>query len=301
MSKQKIILDTDPGVDDAICLALTCAYDDLLELLAVTTIGGNNYTSVTTQNALNLLAFFNKPDIPVYYGEDQYLKRPFDPPVAQFHGANGLADYQLPTSTKVKGELKASEAIYQLCKANPKEVIVVTVGPMTNLAKALLDHPDLGSLIKKVVVMGGGINCGNITPYAEANVGHDAEAADIVFSSGLPVDMIGLNTTRQCPLPLAYFEELAKTMRLDIADFIKALIIFRKGEPMHDAIAMATLIDDSFVQWQTGQISIELTDELRKGETICIADKEGHHRASTIADPEAFLKIFQRVGSYYHS
>ena len=73
MSKQKIILDTDPGVDDAICLALTCAYDDLLELLAVTTIGGNNYTSVTTQNALNLLAFFNKPDIPVYYGEDQYL------------------------------------------------------------------------------------------------------------------------------------------------------------------------------------------------------------------------------------
>lgn len=299
MSKQKIILDTDPGVDDAVCLALTCAYDDILDLLAVTTIGGNNYTAVTTQNALDLLALYNKSEIPVYYGEDQYLKRSFDPPVAQFHGANGLGDYQIPASTSSKGDLKASEAIYHLCKANPQEVIVVTVGPMTNLAKALLDHPDLSSLIKKVVVMGGGLNCGNITPYAEANIGHDADAADIVFFSGLPIDMIGLNTTRQCPLPLAYFEELAQTMRQDVAEFIKALIIFRKGEPMHDAIAMATLIDDSFINWQKGIIKIELNDELRKGETVCIADAEGHHRASTTVNHEAFLKIFARVGSYY--
>lgn len=298
MKRIPILIDTDPGVDDSVCLALAVAYSDYFDLKAVTTIGGNNYTSVTTRNALDLLAFYGA-DVPVYSGEQSYLKEPFGPPVAKFHGVNGLGNAEIPHTTKQAENQIASEAIYQIAKECNGELTVVTVGPETNLGKAFLDHPDLKDYIKKIVVMGGGVHRGNITPYAEANVGHDAYAADIVFNSDIPLDMIGLNVTMVCPLPLDVFDPMATSMKEDVREFLRKLIIFRNGEPMHDAIALATLVDDSFIEWQTGDIQIELNDKVRFGETVVTENKNGHHRAAMTIDKEHYYRIFSKIPAYF--
>jgi len=298
MKRIPIVLDTDPGVDDAVCLALTVAYGDTLDLKAVTTIGGNNYTSVTTQNALDLLQLYGS-NTPVYPGEDSYLKEEFAEPVAKFHGANGLGDANIPSSNNKPENKRASEAIYQIAKECNGELVLVTVGPETNLGKAFLDHPDLKSFIKKIVVMGGGVHIGNITKYAEANVGHDRYAADIVFSSGIPIDMIGLNVTKFMPLPRRVFEDMSTNTREDVREFILKLIDFRNGEPMHDAIAMATLVDDSFITWQNSDVHIELNDEIRFGETVVKENPNGHIRVAMDFDLEKYYRIFSRIAEYY--
>lgn len=298
MKKIPIILDTDPGVDDAVCLALAVSYPEVLDLKAVCTIGGNNTTAITTRNALDLLQLYGS-SCPVYAGETCYLTEPFGQPVAKFHGHNGLGDAQIARSQRQQEQLIASEAIYQIAKENSKELVVVTVGPQTNLAKAFLDHPDLKDHLKKIVVMGGGVNKGNITPYAEANIGHDRFASDIIFNSGVPIDMVGLNVTLQLGWPKEIFERNAAKTKKEVKDFILALIHFRHGEPMHDAIALATLIDDTFLTWQRSDVTIEMKNFERFGETVVVANPQGKIRVAMDYDREKFYQIMARIADYY--
>lgn len=199
MERIPIVIDTDPGIDDFFCLALACAYSDRLDLRAVTTMGGNNHTDVTTQNALNILSLF-RTDVPVARGADRYLEAEFGAPAAKCHGSNGVGDLILPQSDRTPDALPAWDKLYEIAKAAQGELVLVTVAPLTNIALALQKHPDLPHWIKKIVMMGGSIGRGNITPYVEANAGHDPAATKLVFESGIPIDMVGLSITLGCPI-----------------------------------------------------------------------------------------------------
>ena len=194
MTKQKIILDCDPGHDDAIALLLSC-YSDKLDLIAVTTCAGNQTIEKTSKNALNLLNYFNKSDIPLSKGCSSPLVREIMT-CPEIHGESGLDGFTFP---KYKEEYDDREA-YKLIidKALENEgIIVITTGPMTNLAKAISHTPEITKNIKEIVLMGGSTGEGNMTKAAEFNILVDPEAADICFSSGIPLRMLGLNVTRQ--------------------------------------------------------------------------------------------------------
>ena len=293
-----IVLDTDPGVDDFFCLAMLCAFPEEFSLRAVTTIGGNNSTEVTTKNALDILALFGK-DAPVYPGADHFTEEEFGEPVVFAHGHNGLADVTLRASKREPEKEKAWDALYQIAKEENGELVVVTVGPQTNLALALLKYPSLKTKIRKIVMMGGTLGTGNISPYAEANVGNDAIASRVIFESGIPVDMIGLDTTRQCKVSLEEFEEMSEKTDPLIREIMRRMITFRKGEAMHDAAAFSTLLDPEIVSWKTGTIHVETETPLKKGRTTICETPQGIHRAAYEPRRERYKEVFGRMLERY--
>lgn len=249
MSQIPIIIDTDPGVDDFFCIALGCAFSDVFNLRAITTIGGNNSTDVTTQNALDILKLFRRSEVPVARGAGRYLCQEFGVPVIKFHGINGLGNAYIDHSDARIDHYKAWDKIYREAVMYDGELVVVAVGPETNLAMAFSKYPQLPSMLKKIVIMGGTLTTGNVSEYAEANIYHDAEAARIVFESGVPIDMIGLNVTRQAPLTKAILDDITDCDP-KIKDVMLELIRFRHEEAMHDAIAISSMISDDIITFK---------------------------------------------------
>ena len=193
MDKQKIIIDCDPGHDDAIGL-LVAYYSDELDLIGVSTCAGNQTIDKTSRNANNLLRFFNS-DIKVAKGETNPIKRKVKT-CPEIHGESGLDGYDFPEYKEEYDSRPAYQFIIDTVLAN-KDIIVVTTGPMTNLALAISKCPDITKNIKEIVLMGGSTTEGNITPEAEFNIIVDPEAADICFKAGVPLRMLGLNVTRK--------------------------------------------------------------------------------------------------------
>lgn len=297
MPRIPIVIDTDPGVDDFFCIAIGCAFPEVFDLRAITTIGGNNLTEVTTRNALDILSFLGK-SVSVAAGATRFLMREFDAPAAQFHGSNGLGDQVIPHTSNKAVDIPAWEMIYkQACECSG-ELVVVTVGPETNLAMAIQKHPDIVTKIKKVLVMGGSTTFGNRTPYAESNIFNDPFAAQIVFESGIPIDMVGLNVTHMCPLDYRTFDSMKKDAREDVIAFMRGLIVFRDFQPiLHDAIAISTLVDPSFVTWKECNICIETQNEEHLGQTVPM---EGTgHRVAIDCDRERYLKVFETMVSRF--
>ncbi len=294
-----LVIDTDPGVDDFFCIALACAYPELFDIKAICTIGGNNATDVTTRNALDILKLLRREDIPVARGADRFLKEEFGEPVEQFHGRNGLGNVGIPASERQIDPLPAWEKIYQAAKESHGELILVTVGPETNLALAFQKHPDLSSLVRRIVVMGGTTTNGNVTQYAEANIWHDAPAARIVFASGVPVDMVGLNVTRQAPLKQDIFDGIS-SVRSDVKEVMSKLIAFRNQEAMHDSIAFATLLDDDVFTWQKAHTYVVDDYGERHGQTVVEADQEPlNSRVAIGIDTKAYYRIMKEmIGRY---
>ncbi|MBR4461048.1 MAG: nucleoside hydrolase [Erysipelotrichaceae bacterium] len=288
-----ILVDTDPGVDDFFCIALACAFPELFDVKAICTIGGNNTTDVTTANALNILKLLEREDIPVARGADSYLTEEFSEPVEKFHGRNGLGNVEIPAADRTADPLPAYEKIYQVAKECNGELIVVTVGPETNLALAFEKHPDLSSLIKKIVVMGGTTDKGNVTEYAEANIWHDAPAAKIVFESGVPIDMIGLNVTRQAPLRQEIFDGIVE-VREDVKEVMSGLINFRNEEAMHDSIAFASLLNDKIFTWLDAYTYVIADHSEHHGQTVIEEDKERlNSRVAIGIDTEAYYRVMK--------
>ena len=243
-----VILDTDPGVDDFFAIAMLCANRDRINLLGLTAEGGNNTTAVTAQNALNVLLLLGCDDVPVARGMDQYLTRPFGAPVAKFHGANGMGNVDLPVSNHGLAKERAWDFIYTQAK-EAGSIVLVTVGPLTNVAVALCKYPDLKAHVSRIVMMGGTTDRGNIGPYTEANMGHDALASRIVFESGIPIDMVGLNVTRDCIISPAEFDVMSGHSDSLTASVMRDLIVFRAGEALHDPIAAAAMLVSEIISW----------------------------------------------------
>ena len=191
----KILLDCDPGHDDAIALLLALASPEV-ELVGVTTVHGNQTLEKTTVNALKLLEFTGRTDVPVAAGAARPILR--EPFVAEYvHGESGMDGPSLPAPTTEPDPRHAVDFIADTIRASDEPITLVPTGPLTNIGLFLALHPDAAEQVDRIVLMGGAYGEGNVTPAAEFNIWVDPEAADRVFQSGLDVTMIGLDVTHQ--------------------------------------------------------------------------------------------------------
>jgi inosine-uridine nucleoside N-ribohydrolase len=267
-----VILDCDPGHDDAIALLLALASPEL-ELLGVTTTYGNQTLEKTTANALRVLELAGRTDIRVAAGADAPLERELVV-AAHVHGESGLDGPTLPAPTAAPSSMDAVSFISDLVRSAPRPVTLVPTGPLTNVARYLDAHDTNG--IERIVLMGGAVAEGNFTPAAEFNIWCDPEAAASVFSSGLDVTMIGLDVTHKAVVGPAVEERLRAAG--PIGEFVAELIVFFSryhaqtygwdGAPIHDAVAVAHLIRPGLVQTKYRNVEIELDSELCRGRTV---------------------------------
>ena len=194
---KKVILDTDPGIDDAQAIAFALAHPDI-HLLGLTTVFGNASIELTTRNALLLLERFGHPELPVARGAETPLEQTPFPPADFVHGADGLGNLDLADPVGAAVSASAAEFIVEQTRQDPGNITLIAVGPLTNIAAAVSLDPSLPSRVKELIVMGGTVDePGNVTPLAEANFHNDPHAADQVFAHDWPVTVIGLDVTHQ--------------------------------------------------------------------------------------------------------
>jgi inosine-uridine nucleoside N-ribohydrolase len=271
----RIILDTDPGVDDAIAIFLALRSPEL-HVEAVTPVCGNVPLSLTLPNALRLVEIAGRTDIPVAAGAATPLVRRLV--TAKYaHGNNGLGGVEFP-EPKLKPVFEtATELIRRIVRANPDEISIVAIGPLTNVATVLKSDPTIAPLIKSIVIMGGSLSGGNITPAAEFNFYVDPEAARIVFDSGIPLTMVGLDVTRKVIIreeQIRALEAAQNPVSLAAGKILRAnLDRLNKtgnanGFAMHDPLTVAQLIDPSVVTLKDFFVEIETTGELTAGQSL---------------------------------
>ena len=271
----RVIIDTDPGVDDALALLLAMRSPEL-KIEGITPVAGNVPLELTLPNALRLVEIAGRTDIPVAAGARVPLVRRLV--TAQYaHGENGLGGAVFPDPTTRPIEEPASEFIRRIVRKYPHEVTLITIGPLTNVATALNSDPDLAALIRGLTMMGGSLSGGNITPAAEFNVYVDPEAARIVFQSGIRITMVGLDVTRKTSLTEDHVRTLegAQNRCAQAAAKIGRNAIahnrergFLVGPNMHDSLAVAAYLDPTILKWQEFYVDVETTGELTSGETL---------------------------------
>jgi inosine-uridine nucleoside N-ribohydrolase len=266
-----IILDCDPGHDDAIALLLTLASPEL-ELLGVTTTYGNQTLEKTTANALRVLELAGRTDVPVARGADRPLRRELVV-AAHVHGESGLDGPVLPPpQTTASADDALSFMRSRMESGEP--VTLVPTGPLTNVARYLDMHGADG--IARIVLMGGSIAEGNMTPAAEFNIWCDPEAAHAVFSSGLDVTMVGLDVTHKAIVGPALTERLRASGRIGsvVAELNEFFSLYHRrtygwdGAPIHDAVAVASLVLPDLVETRWVNVEVELESELCRGRTV---------------------------------
>ena len=196
MAAQKVIIDTDPGIDDAMAILLACVHDDV-DLIGLTTIFGNVTTDVATRNALRLAELAGQ-EIPVARGAEAPLKLPARPVAAEVHGREGFGHVPPARPGASPVGRSAAEFICETVSAHPGEIVLCPIGPLTNLALALQHDPSIAHKVKSVTVMGGSVaEGGNVTEHAEANIWQDPHAAEIVFAAPWDVTLVGLDVTHK--------------------------------------------------------------------------------------------------------
>ena len=279
---KKIIIDTDPGIDDAMAILFALAAPEL-EVVGITTIFGNVETPLATHNALHLLEFAEKPHIPVAHGAERPLHVAFRGPAAFVHGTDGLGETnQAPPTIKPIAQ-SAAQFIVEMIMAHPGEITLVPVGPLTNIALALLLEPRIVQQVAEVVIMGGAATVnGNVNPAAEANIYHDPHAADLVFTAGWPLTMVGLDVTTKVIMDEPYLAALCTPGRKTGAylyDIVRFYLRFHQhvhqiyAAYTHDPSAIAYLIDPSLFHTQQGSIRV-ITEGIARGHTLM--DRRGH-------------------------
>ncbi len=297
---KKIIIDTDPGIDDAIALCYAFAHPGL-DVLALTTIYGNVATELATENALRLCEL-NQHSIPVATGAAQPLQ--IDPnPVADFvHGKNGFGEVILPAPSLSASTLTAAEKIVDLIHQHPNEVTLVAVGPLTNLALALELSPDITELVSEVVIMGGAFHCdGNITPHAEANLWGDPHAGKKVFNAKWPITVHGLDVTYKIRMSAHYLDELAQSQPT-IGGFLRDAAQFYiefyqrqhnfNGCCPHDLLALSYVTHPEWYTLESGSLDVITEGESIGKTTINTADKSNKSIATNV-NSDALLKDYK--------
>ena len=220
MNRRPVIIDCDPGIDDAMALLAAFRAPEL-DIRAITPVAGNVPLRHTAPNTLKILALGGREDIPVYPGADRPLTGQVRE-ASEVHGADGLMGWPMPEPKSVLREEKAWDIIYREARALAGDLEIVATGPLTNLAIALARYPDLPQYVKKMTVMGGGACFGNATPAAEFNIYADPEAAEMVFRSGIPITLCGLDVCHRAHLTEAEVEAL-ETLGTVQAAFCAAL------------------------------------------------------------------------------
>lgn len=307
MSSQSLIIDCDPGVDDAVALFLAFAAPEL-ELLAVTTVGGNVAGARTQRNARMVRQIAGREGVPVYIGAERPLKRP-PSGAGAFHGDEGLGDLEPFEPTGIVADGPAAMAIVDLAMSRPQgSVAVAVMGPMTNLALAMRRERRLAEWLGPVVVMGGARSeGGNITPSAEFNVWADPDAAAVVFGSGCEVIALGLDATHQVRATEARIAAIA-VIDSEAAQTIAALLRFSQrvereivgwptpdwGAPLHDPCTIAWLLKPELFQTRPCRIEVETGSELTRGHTAVefrVDPQAARHRWAVAADGQGVFDL----------
>jgi inosine-uridine nucleoside N-ribohydrolase len=304
----QIILDTDPGHDDAIALLLALASPEL-EVLGVTTVSGNQTLEKTTANALKILEFVERTDLPVHVGAARPLVRE-QWAAAYVHGESGLDGPDLPDP---KTEPRAGHAV-DFIAAQAEEhdgVVLVPVGPLTNIGLLLAKYPGIERRIARVVLMGGAIAEGNVTPAAEFNIWADPEAAHRVFTSGIDVTMVGLDVTHKALLLPEKVDELrgagrVGTLVAQLYDFYHGHHVRMygwEGSPVHDALAVAHVIRADFLETQHRNVQIDIGPEPGRGRTYVdlwkrTGNEPNAHVGVDVDGPGFVDFLIQRLSTY---
>lgn len=273
---RKIIIDTDPGVDDAMAIFFAL-HSPELDLIGLTTIFGNVHTTLATTNALRLLEIAGRPDIPVAKGADNPLAVPFGGPVPFVHGDDGQGNIFLDPPQGKALDMTAAQFIIDRVMRSPGEITLVPIGPLTNIALALRLEPRIAENVKEVVLMGGNaLGPGNASPAAEANIRNDPEAADVVFSAPWKVTMVGLDVTHKV---IMTDEHLAEYGRIDnpMAQHVSRIVphyrnFFNRayglnGIYVHDSSAIAYLIDPSLFKVISCPVCVDMDHGISRGKT----------------------------------
>jgi inosine-uridine nucleoside N-ribohydrolase len=302
-----VLIDCDPGHDDAMALLLALASPEL-EVLGVTTVHGNQTLDKTTGNALRVLELAGRSDVPVAAGADRPLLR--EPAVARdVHGESGLDGPELLPLTTDPVPQHAVDFLAERMLESPEPVTLIPTGPLTNIALLLARHPRVADRIERVVLMGGAIGEGNVTPAAEFNIWVDPEAAARVFASGLDLTMAGLDVTHQALLTSEHARRLREAGRIGafVADLHGFYARFHRetygwdGAPVHDAVAVAHVIRGDLMRTEHVNVEIDRASELCRGRTV--VDRRGRTGRPANAhvgvelDGEAFLALLiERLG-----
>jgi inosine-uridine nucleoside N-ribohydrolase len=285
-----IILDCDPGHDDAIALLLALASPEV-NLLGVTTVSGNQTLEKTTANAIRVLDHVGRTEIPVAAGADRPLVRERHV-AADVHGETGLDGPDLPPPSRKPEAAHAIDWIAMTLTASRSPITLVPTGPLTNIALFLARYPELASRVERIVLMGGAYGEGNVTPAAEFNIWADPEAAHRVFTSGIDLTMVGLDVTHQALLRPRDVDRLRASGRAGrlVADLFEFYVGFHRrrygweGAPVHDAVAMAHVIDPGLLTTEHLGVVVDIGPEPSRGRThVDLSRLSAWERNSSVA------------------
>jgi len=297
-----ILIDCDPGHDDMVAIMVAVASPEL-ELVGVTTVAGNQTGAKTYLNALKTLTLIGETGIPVARGADKPLFR--DLTVApEIHGVSGLDGADLPEPGFQGVEQHAVDFLIQTIMESSRPLILVPTGPLTNVALAMLKDPRITTKLERIVLMGGAVFDSNITPAAEFNIYVDPEAAKVVFGSGVPLTMVGLDVTNKALFGFDDIERLA-AMQGKVSRVVAPLLKFFAqanrdifgfdGAPLHDALAVAHLIKPEVIKTRRLNVEIETDGELTRGRTVAdvygITGKTANTEVALEVDNDLFKEI----------
>ena len=301
---KKIILDCDPGHDDALAMTMAVASPQI-DLLAVTTSAGNQTPDKTLNNAMRMLTLLHREDIPVAQGNQTPLVNPLET-APDVHGKTGLDGANLPDPDFAVQDVPAIELIAETLRASDEQVTLVVTGPMTNAALFLRVYPDLArEKIDQIVFMGGAMGLGNWRPSVEFNIFVDPEAAKIVLNFGIPLVMAPLNVTHKAQIMK---DEIASIKKIDnpVGQAFYGLLSFFeqyhenpkwgfKGAPLHDPCTIAWLIDPTMFKTDRMNVDVETQGDLTRGETVCdyylLTGKPQNTEVMLDIDRERFIKL----------
>lgn len=296
-----ILLDTDPGIDDAVAILLALASPDAITLEAITVIAGNVGLERTVANAIGLVALSGRP-VPVYAGAAKALMAPM-PTASHVHGEDGLIGLPLPAHELRPEPTHAVDFLRaRLRDAASRSVTLVFIGPLTNLALALSIEPGIAAAVDELVIMGGAIGLGNITASAEFNIWADPEAASIVFRAGIPITLVPLDLTHQALATRLHAARL-RALRRPAADAVAYIFetsvshprFGNVGIPMHDVCAIAHLIEPGLMSGRHVHVEIDCTQGPTRGRTIVDWwERGGEAPNATVLDridPEPFFEL----------
>lgn len=309
-ARRRVVLDCDPGHDDAMAILLAAA-SPAIDLRAITTVAGNQTVDKTTLNARRVCSVAGIGEVPIAAGRDGPLRRE-RMVAAEIHGASGLdgVDWEEPTVNV--DDRDAVDLIIQEASAGGAPLTIVAVGPLTNVAAALQREPDLAGRLGRIAIMGGAIGLGNWTPAAEFNIYADPDAADIVLRSGAPITMTPLEVTHRALATDAVIERIA-AFDTPVARMSVALLryfaetyerVFGFPAPaVHDPCAVAAIIDPSVVTTKVMNVTVELESELTGGRTVCdvygTTGREPNVDVGVDLDVERFWELMiGAIGSY---
>jgi inosine-uridine nucleoside N-ribohydrolase len=315
---RRVIIDTDPGVDDAMAILLALNSPEL-RVEALTVVAGNVETAQGLENALKIVSLANRCDVVVAGGAQHPLNQKLI--TAQFwHGKNGLAGVELPAS-KCKADSRfGPDLIIEMVHKYPHELTLIPVGPLTNIALAVSKDPSIAALVHDIVIMGGSVSGGNVNGAAEANIYNDPEAAQIVFNAGWMVTMIGSDVGERTLMTRKYLTEL-QASHAPQSDFVAKLADFYltrseksgySGAAMYDPLAVGAVIDPTLVTLKDMHVDVETKGEFTRGETVAnrmgsnennvlhgdhyeiegVVELKANARVCLASDADRFLNLF---------